>query len=162
MRPSASQSSPAAATPNEWSAHVDWGAPKKGPSRFATWIFPLAVAGILGTGAILFSTLVPVPHRIPESLSISVARAGLCQNGGNITTPRDGTFAFSWMTNTSSSETSIDLTPNKGVTIYDSGGTSGTGSVELLAGYVYSFSFCASSLESVLISGTITYGAPLL
>jgi hypothetical protein len=162
MRPSASQSSPAAATPIERSAHVDPGDRKGGSSRLAAWAFPLAVAGILSSGAILFATLVPVPHRIPESVTISVAEGGLCKGGPNITTPRDGTFEFSWMTNDTMPGGSLSFEPNTGLTVYTGDGTQGTGDVQVLSGEVYSFFFCGSAKEYVQISGAITYGAPLV
>jgi hypothetical protein len=128
----------------------------KSPGRFTSWIFPLAVAGILGTGAILFSILVPVPHRIPESFTISVARAGICEPGPNFTTPRDGTLEFSWMTNDSIAAGSLSIGS------YSMTGAEGSGSVQVLSGEVYSFFFCGSAKDYVQISGAITYGAPLV
>ncbi len=162
MSPSTTQGSLVAAPTIRRSRAVNWGTRKRAPDRWKGWLFPLALLGVLGSATILFALLAPLPHRVSESFTISIAEGGLCEGGPNITSSRGGPFAFSWSTNSTTAGGSLSLEPATGPAVYSMDGVEGTGEVQLDSGVVYSFFFCGSATEHVQISGTLTYDAPLI
>jgi hypothetical protein len=120
------------------------------------------VAVALGVAVWFVLTLVPVLHSTPESFAISSLGGPDCGAGPNITSQHNAALAFSWVTNNTGVGDLYLLGGEGPGPAYNGGGTSGVYTASILAGQTYYFWFCSVGPESVVISGTLGYYAPLL
>jgi hypothetical protein len=130
------------------------------------WALLVGLAIILGLATVTLVTIVPVLHSIPESFVVPGRSFFACGTSPNFSSPHDGSFAFSWFTSSNQLGGLYLLAtppgPGAGLTEYANSGTNGSGNVYIYGGYTYSFNFCANGTETVQISGTLYYEAPLL
>jgi len=104
-------------------------------------------------------SLVPIPHAYPVEYTIHSGSFGF-GHGPNFSVSHKGWIDFAWTTNLSASSM-IEIL-NDSVEVYVASGSSGSGQLTLYPGNTYDFIFSAAELETLTVSGTIHFTAPLL
>jgi len=123
-------------------------------------LLPLAVSLAIGLSALGIGLTLPIEHRLPVSVDL-VSEGGIaCGLDSDITTPHDGTFDFSWVTNISV-PVGLTVGGNPGSFYYQSG-VAGSGSLTVYKGTDYIATFCSAAPEQVHLWGTIYFDAPVL
>jgi hypothetical protein len=130
--------------------------------RRRRWRIPGAVAGTIGA-AVVLTVLIAVPfaQTAPEGLTLTNSGSLLSAVGQPITFPHGGTFDFSWSTESGRTVTFSVLSPS-GTTVYSSDSTGGSASIAVGDTGAYLFEIDDWLPETVVLSGTLHYSAPML
>lgn len=151
---------PQNATPVPQSPPPQW-TPQPAASKRPGWLVPVLVVVIVGLVAVVLLATVPVDQTAPESFAITDPGSLLYTYVFNFTSPHAGTFDFSWYSNDGGSVT-FTVVDIGGSTLYTLGSSSGSGNVTMQGGGVYAFGIFDLLPETVQVSGTLHFTAPIL
>ncbi len=135
--------------------------PQPSPPKKRKWLVPVLVVVIVGLVALVLLATVPVNQTAAESFSIANPGSSVNTYVFNLTSPYAGTFTFSWYSNDGGSVT-FTVLDSVGSTLYTLDSSSGSGNVTMQGGGVYTFGIYDWLPETVQVSGTLHYTAPIL
>ncbi len=120
------------------------------------------VAVILGVlVVIIFFSTVSFAQTSPYSADLSNAGSVLTTHFANYSPIQSGTFRFSWHTTDGGTVTFSLLSPS-GRSLYSSTAGAGAGSAYVVRAGNYQFEMSGSVAETVRVTGTLSFSAPLI
>jgi len=132
------------------------------PARRRRWWLAAAVGtAVVAVVALVALATVPVSESISEELTVSNPGSPVSAVVVGISFPRGATFGFSWAT-TDGRTVTLSFTGPTGSTLYRSDASTGHASVGVTGGESYDLGVYDALPETVQVSGTLDYSAPLL
>ncbi|MGP8078009.1 MAG: hypothetical protein ACLQD8_05710 [Thermoplasmata archaeon] len=132
------------------------------PRRRRRWLLPAALAAtVLAVAALTVLIGVPVAQSVPENLTLINSGSLLSAVGQTVSFPHGGTLELSWWTASGRSVTFSVLAPS-GSTIYSSDSARGSASLGVGDSGPYTLEIYDLLPETVTVSGTLHYSAPML